>query len=631
MSDHNNGLGRYLNEDLFNKSMSRRSVLRNGVLVGLTVPVAASILAACETDDDVADDTAVEEPDDDEPATEPVDDDTDDEEEDVAEEPDDTDDDDDVEEPEETDDDVAVDSDHESLFGDDYEEPQNQGGQIVEGAFSDAATLNGILTQDTASSRVISMITKSVIGNHPITTEPIPELAEDWDITDDGLEYTFNLREDVTWHDGEQFTADDVVYTFETHMHEETGSPRTSELTARIDTVEAVDDYTVQFTLNFPSSPFLQQNMVYYIVPEHILGDVAPADLASHDYSIGTQGVTIGCGPFQFVEWVSDDHITLEAYEDYYEGAPNIDRWIRRIVPDQTVLAQQVITGEVDYGAIQESDYDNVDQQDHIDVTEFDTFNFTFYSYQLNSERSTLFQEPEVRQALVYGLDRESMVQAIRFGIGEVAIGTMPIPSWAYDPGSIDRQYEYDPDRAREMLEEAGWVEGADGIRERDGERFSFEIYTNAGNEIREQYVAVMQEQWREIGVECTPQTEEWSTFLDRITGTRDFDMFLVGFSWGVDPHQETMWHTDASEGGFNMNEYSNPEVDDLLAQGLETTDQDERRELYTQMQNILMEDLPSVILDFPQGIYGVNQRCHNIFPNDVHFTANAHEWWVDE
>jgi peptide/nickel transport system substrate-binding protein len=629
MSDQKNGLDRYLNEDLFNKSMSRRSVLRNGVLVGLTVPVAASILAACETDDDVTDDTAVEEPDDDEPATEPVDDDTDDEEEDVAEEPDDTDD--DVEEPEETDDDVAVDDDHESLFGDDYEEPQNQGGQVVEGAFSDAATLNGILTQDTASSRVISMITKSVIGNHPSTTEPIPELAEDWDISDDGLEYTFYLREDVTWHDGEQFTADDVVFTFETHMHEETGSPRTSELTSRINTIEAVDDYTVQFTLNFPASPFLQQNMVYYIVPEHILGDVEPADLASHDYSIGTQGVTIGCGPFQFVEWVSDDHITLEAYEDYFLGAPNIDRWIRRIVPDQTVLAQQVITGEVDYGAIQESDYDNVDQQDHIDVTEFDTFNFTFYAYQLNPERSTLFQEPEVRQALVYGLDRESMVQAIRFGIGEVAIGTMPIPSWAYDPGSIDRQYEYDPDRAREMLEEAGWVEGDDGIRERDGERFSFEIYTNAGNEIREQYVAVMQEQWREIGVECIPQTEEWSTFLDRITGTRDFDMFLVGFSWGVDPHQETMWHTDAAEGGFNMNEYSNPEVDELLAQGLETTDQDERRELYTQMQNILMEDVPSVILDFPQGIYGVNQRCHNIFPNDVYFTANAHEWWVDE
>jgi peptide/nickel transport system substrate-binding protein len=615
MSDQKNGAGRYLNDDVLGLRMTRRSILHKGAVLGFSIPVAASILAACEDDDDVVDTDDTEEP--------AVDTDDDAADDDVV---DDTDDDEPVD-----DEDVVVDDDHESIFGDQYESPQNQGGQIVEGAFADAQTMNGILSQDTASARVISMITKSVIGNHPETTEPIPELAESWDISDDGLVYTFNLREDVTWHDGEQLTADDIVFNYETHMIDDVGSPRNSQLTARIDTVEAVDDYTVQFNLNMAVSSFLQQDMVYYIVPEHILGDVEPADIASHPYSTGEQGVTIGCGPFQFEEWVSGDYVTLVKYEDYFLGEPNIDTWIRRIVPDQTVLAQQIGTGEVDYGAVQESDYENLDQNDNVNVTEFDTFNFTFYSYQLNPERSTLFQEPEVRQALVYGLDRESMVNAIRFGIGEVARGTMPRPSWAYDPDSLDRDYEFDPDRAREMLDEAGWVEGDDGIRERDGERFSFEIYTNAGNEIREQYVTVMQEQWREIGVECIPQTEEWNAFLDRITSTRDFEMFLVGFSWGVDPHQESMWHTDAATGGFNMNEYSNPEVDDLLAQGLETTDQDERREIYTEMQNIILEDVPSVILDFPQGIYGVNQRCHNIFPNDVYFTVNAHEWWVDE
>jgi peptide/nickel transport system substrate-binding protein len=488
--------------------------------------------------------------------------------------------------------------------------------------------MNGVLTGDTASSRVIGMFNKSVVTSHPVTTEPIPELAESWDISDDGLEYTFNLREDVTWHDGEQFTADDVVFTYELHMHEDTGSPRFTELSTRIDTVEAVDDYTVQYTLSQPASPFLQQSMVYYIVPEHILGDVEPADLASHDFSIGTEGVTIGCGPFIFQEWVSDDHITLVRNEDYYKGAPHIDQWIQRVVPDQTVLAQQIGTGEVDYGGVQEADYDGLDAQENVNVTTYDTFNFTFYSYQLDEERTTLFQEREVRQALLYGLDREGLIQAIRFGIGEVAVGTMPVPSWAYDPDSIDRHYDYDPDRAREMLDEAGWVVGDDGIRERDGERFSFQIFTNAGNEIREQYVAVMQEQWREIGVECTPQTEEWNAFLDRITSTRDYEVFLVGFSWGVEPHQETMWQTD---GGFNMNGYSNPEVDDLLAQALETTDQDERREIYTEMQNIVLDDLPSPILDFPQGIYGTNVRVHNLFPNAVSITINAHEWWVDE
>jgi peptide/nickel transport system substrate-binding protein len=611
MSDDLRTGGRRISEELLASPMTRRSILRKGVIAGLSIPVASSILAACEDDD--TDDAPVVEDDDDAPAVDPDDDDDDE----VVE-------DDDVEE------DPDVEDDHESLY-DDYESPQNQGGQITEGAFADAQTLNAVLTSDTASSRVIFMMTEPVIINHPVTTEPEQRLAESWDITDDGLQYTFNLREDVTWHDGEGLDAHDVVFTYELHMHEDTGSPRRSELTTRIESIETPDDYTVQFNLSRAASPFLQQNMVYGIVPQHVLEDVEPSEVASHPFSTGEAGTTIGCGAFQFVEWVSGDYVMLEKNPDYYGGEPNIDRWIRRIVPDQTVLAQQISTGEVDYGTVQESDYESMEAQENIEVTLVDSFGFTFYAYQLDEERTTLFQEKEVRQALLYGLDREGLVRAIRFGIGEVAIGTMPVPSWAYDPDSIDRHYDYDPDRAREMLDEAGWEEGSDGVREKDGQRLAFEIYTNAGNEIREQYVAVMQEQWREIGVECIPQTEEWNAFLDRITSTRDFEMFLVGFSWGVDPHQESMWHTDAATGGFNMNEYSNPEVDDLLAQGLETTDQDERREIYTEMQNIILEDVPSVILDFPQGIYGVNQRCHNIFPNDVYFTVNAHEWWVDE
>ena len=222
------------------------------------------------------------------------------------------------------------------------------------------------------------------------------------------------------------------------------------------------------------------------------------------------------------------------------------------------------------------------------------------------------------------------MIDAIRFGIGRVAVGTMPVMSWAYNPDAIQNKYEYDPERAKQLLDQAGWTPGPDGIRQKNGQRLAFTIYTNAGNKIREQYVAVFQEQWRQIGVECTPQTEEWNAFLDRITGTKDFEMFLVGFSWGVDPDQSTMWKCSAYEGGFNMNKYCNPEVDQLLDEALRTTDQEQRKELYTQMQNILMEDLPSAILDFPQALSVVNKRVHNLFPNDVDDRYNAHQWWVE-
>ncbi|MCM8749546.1 peptide-binding protein [Thermomicrobiaceae bacterium CFH 74404] len=511
-----------------------------------------------------------------------------------------------------------------------YEEPQNKGGTLIEGSFADAKTLNPILVSDTASGAVSDLIFNSVIRVDPQTTEPVGDLAEGWEISDDGLVYTFTLRDGVTFHDGEPFTADDVKFTYDLFMNEATGSPRTAEMTERIKTVEVVDERTVRFTLNFPVAPFLVEQMVYGIVPQHVLQDVDPAQLAQDPFSTGQKGRTIGTGPFMFEEWVKDDHITLVKNPNYWEGEPNLDQYIWKVVPDATVVAQQLKTGEIDYGDIEPSQLEDMRLQPNVNIYKYDTFDFTFYAYQLDPEKTTIFQEKEVRQALLYALDRQAMIDAIRFGIGRVAVGTMPVMSWAYNPDAIQNKYEYDPERAKQLLDQAGWTPGPDGIRQKNGQRLAFTIYTNAGNKIREQYVAVFQEQWRQIGVECTPQTEEWNAFLDRITGTKDFEMFLVGFSWGVDPDQSTMWKCSAYEGGFNMNKYCNPEVDQLLDEALRTTDQEQRKELYTQMQNILMEDLPSAILDFPQALSVVNKRVHNLFPNDVDDRYNAHQWWVE-
>jgi peptide/nickel transport system substrate-binding protein len=617
MPEPNNPRDKTYVDTLMNGRLTRRAMLRRSAALGLAVPAVASLLAACgEDDDDVPAAPGTT------PA--PTDDDDDDDDDTDVETPEPTDDDDD------DDDDVATPVDRApSFFGDQYEEPQNLGGVVIEGSFADAATVNAVLVSDTASGRIVDMISDPVVEIDPLTVEPIPMVAESIDVSDDGLVYTFPLRQDVLWHDGESVTAEDVRFTYDLHMTPETGSPRLTELTERIESIEVVDDYTVEFRLNFPVSAFLAQNMVHNLVPEHVLADVDPAELPAHPFSVGERGTTIGCGSFVFEEWVKDDHVTLVKNPNYYLGEPFIDQYIYRVVPDQTVLVQQLRTGEVDKGGIQEAFVDEIDRAANVNLVTFDTFSFTFYAYQLDEEKSTLFQEAEVRQALAYALDREALIDAIRFGYGEVAVGTMPVRSWAYNPDGIDRHYEYDPDRARQMLDDAGWVPGAGGVREKDGQRLAFEIYTNAGNEIREQYVTVMQEQWREVGAECTPQLEEWNAFLDRITGTKDFDIFLVGFSWGVDPDQSTMWQTD---GGFNMNGYVNAEVDSLLEEGLLTTDQDERVEIYTRMQNIILEDLPSVILDFPEGLHGVNVRVHNAFPQAPPSTAviNAHEWWVD-
>ncbi len=510
------------------------------------------------------------------------------------------------------------------------EPAKNKGGQLVEGTFADAKTCCSILSTDTSSNRVIDLMFNSVMTVDPSDVSPKGKLAEKFDISSDGITYTFNLRSGVKWHDGQPFSAQDVKFTYDLAMNPKTGSPRTSELTERVDSIEAPDDSTIVVKLKAPNAAFMVSNAVYNIIPQHVLKDVDPAALAQDEFSTGKKGRTIGTGPFQFEEWVKDDHMTLVKYDGYWQGSPNLDKYIYKVVPDQNVLVQQLKTGEIDVGTIQESSVDEMSKRDDLKVVQFDTFSFTFYSYQLDETKTKVFQDAAVRQALFYALDRKAMIDAIRFGIGTVAVGTMPVLSWAYNPDGITNKYEYSEDKANQVLDQAGWTKGSDGIRAKDGQKLSFTMYTNSGNDVRQQYLTVMQQQWKKIGVDMTPKTEEWNAFLDRITGTKDFDVFLVGFSWDTDPDQTTMWATDSYTGGFNMNKYSNPKVDDLLKQGLATTDQAKRKDIYTQMQNILLDDMPSAITDFPKGIYGVNNRTHNYFPNAVDIPFNAHLWWVD-
>ncbi len=507
------------------------------------------------------------------------------------------------------------------------------GGTLVQAATADATTVNPILSADTASNDVVALMFNAVMRVDPASTEPRGDLAKSWDISPDGLTYTFTLNDGVNWHDGQPLTSSDVKFTYELHLNGDSGSPHTSEIADRIASVDAPDPAMAVFTLASPASPFLVSNMVYGIVPQHILQAVAAADLAQHPFSTGKKETTIGSGPFVFSEWVKDDHITLTKNASYWRGVPNLDTYTFKVVPDPTALVQQLLTGEIDYSGrdgVDESSIKELQQDSSINVVTYDSFDFTYYGYQMDETKSKLFQEKAVRQALLYALDRQQMVDAIRFGLGRVAIGTMGVDSWAYDPDQITLKYAYDPGKANQLLDDAGWVKGSDGIRSKNGVKLSFTLYTNAGNDTHAQYMAVMQQAWKAIGVDCTPSQEEWNAFLERITSTYDFDMFLIAFSWGVDPDQTSMWSTDAYGGGFNVNKYSNPQVDDLLQQGLTETAIPTRKQIYAQMQNIIVDDLPSAIIDFPKSIAAHNTRVHNLFPNAVDDRWNAHEWWVD-
>lgn len=630
-----------LRAEILGGRLNRRDVLRRSLALGLSAPVIASLLAACGDDDDDDDDddtgqaedptpteAADQEP---EPTEEPDEEPTDEEEptqeeEEPTEEPE--------EEPtqEEPADGEQTFDGGDRLMGKDIEPAGSEGGVFISGGISDLSTLSPIMSNDTTSSDFQDYIFESLFEPNPDTLEPVGNLAASWSVNADGDVWTINLREGVTWHDGEAFTADDVKFTYDLHMTEETNSPRFSDFTSKIESVEILDEMTVRFTLTGPLPDFPLDLGVYGIVAEHVWADVAPADHAQDDGATGADpSRVVGTGPFIFEEWLIEDRASAVRNDNYWDGVPHLDRVIYRFVGDQNAVLQALITGDIDYGAVPEA---SVQQLDGTDVTVFNypTTNFTFYGTNLDAEKTTLFQDVNVRKALLYALDREAMLESIRFGFGEVAIGTMPVLSWAYNPDGIEDElhYNYDPDLARQLLDEAGWTLNDDGIREKDGQTLSFEMQTNAGNTVREQYLTIMQEFWREIGVEMTPVFEPFPALVERITETFDFQAFLIGFSWGVPPGQEAMWDCDSYPQGFNIVKYCNPDVDAVMEEAAQEVDRDRRIELYTEMQNLILADLPMAVLDFPEGIAGLNQRVHNAFPNDPNFRFNTETWWIE-
>ncbi len=522
------------------------------------------------------------------------------------------------------------------LMGKTMEVPDSPGGTMIEASILDLRSLNPLLYNDNPSFSVGYMIYQTLAEANPDTLEPVGNLAAGWEANDDATVWTVYLREGVTWQDGEAFDAEDVVFTYNMFADPATGSNQTSTLNSKLESVEMIDPMTVQFNLKLPVVDFLLDvgGVYFLMIPEHIWRDVPAAEIQQHPGSTGADpSMVVGTGPFIFKEWITGDRVTLVKNENYWDGDVYLDEFIYKIVPDTSAAVSQLKTGEVDmFLQVPGAEADGL-KSDDINVTAFSTLSFTFYGTQLDETKSTKFQDARVRKALLYAIDRQAIVDEILFGYSQVAVGTIPTLSWAFNPEGIDPalHYEYDPENAIQLLDEAGWVEGSDGIREKDGEKMSFLMYGISSSESTVQTLQVMQEYWREIGVEMTPSPEPFQSLVSRVTETFDFEAFIVGFGWGPTPDQSSMWKCDSYGVGFNIVKYCNPEVDAVLDAALSELDREKRIELYAEFQNLLLEDLPMAVTDFPQGIAGVSTRVHNYFPSSQNSRFNPEMWWVDQ
>lgn len=469
--------------------------------------------------------------------------------------------------------------------------------------------------------------------------ETEPRLAKSWDISDDGRTYTFHLNEGITWQDGEPFTANDVAFTYNymsqpgyngydsAYISEIEGYDEVKAGTAEtLSGVEVIDENTISITTTNVYSSLLNRIGGRDIVAEHIWGDVDPA---TGDQQTELIKNPVGTGPFKLKEFVQDQYVTLEANEDYWQGAPQVDE-ITYITVNTDTAQAQMLNGELDIlGLWSLSDDDlAIYEENGLDI-EYSLGN-SYQAMQVNQEEAQ-FQPVEIRRALAYAINRQGIVDALLYTHGNVANTIYAESFWAYPGDEQLSIYEYNPQKAIELFESQGYSYDADAnvMSDPEGNPVQWRLFVPTGNEAREQSGTVIQSNLGEIGIEIDVETMEFATLVDILSDNSDpnrFDLALTGYGLGADPDVSTLVTTD---GASNYSHFSDAELDELVAEVLQTADEEKKAELYTEIAVQISEKLPLVYLYNWQNADAQNPAVHTI--SNVYWTAyNSYLWTKD-
>ena len=439
-----------------------------------------------------------------------------------------------------------------------FSEPESMGGDIIVVNITDISTLNATLSTDLYSGWITGLLFDGLVGRNVIDGSIVPSLADYWESAEDGVTYTFHLNPNATFHDGTPLTAADVEFSYQSVLAEDSLSVRRGGVAATLRELVVVDDHTVQLIALEPSATFVSDAAgAFGILPKHIWESVPFADFGGDPGTTGQDpSRVIGSGPFKFVEWVPNDHVTLEKNADYWDtsNVPYADRYIYRVVADQNTAVQSVVTGESDITEVPFTQAEALRASNpELNTVNYDTLGMNYYHVNQDETKETLFLDPLVRQALHYALDRELIAETVYQGFAIQANGTQPVLSQAYAPDRINTVYNFDPDMSRSLLEQAGWVDSdGDGIVEKDGVKFSFEFIYSEGVVTYVQQIPYMQQAWREVGIEAIPSAIPFPTLLDQ-TDNGTYQMTVQGFGWSPEGDQLQMYGCESTPpGGFN-------------------------------------------------------------------------------
>ncbi|MDK7492085.1 ABC transporter substrate-binding protein [Bacillus paranthracis] len=450
--------------------------------------------------------------------------------------------------------------------------------------------------------------------------KPIPELAEKWDISSDQLTYTFHLRKDLKFSDGSPLTADDVAFTL-TILHDKAyegevdisqyavkGGKAYKEGTATsIEGIQVVDPQTIKVTTEKVNSQAI------FVLGGTVLSKAYYGkdykQNTSLDYLKELYGKPLAAGPYKFEKYIPGQEVRFVANENYYAGKPKIQNFIYKITSGDTKL-QLFQTGEVDHTGLGTGD-EVLEQAKALEFANIQIETAPSFSYIYMNNNKPYLKDKKVRQALIYGLDRKKYVDTALKGYGTVANVPIHPTSWAYTEEGVNK-YEYDKEKAKKLLDEAGWKVGSDGIREKDGQKLKLSYFGPSSAKDSDLLIPIAKENYKEIGVEFNPEFMDFNTMLSKVN-KGDYDLASVATPITSDP-SETVgeYLSGANEKSLG---YKNAKVDELIQKGIETVDIEKRKPIYKELYKELSDDPPVILLNYRRTITGYNGNIKGIDP----------------
>jgi peptide/nickel transport system substrate-binding protein len=503
------------------------------------------------------------------------------------------------------------------------------GGTLTVGIVEEPETLNPYITQLVTSFNVLSGVMEGLL-DYDTNQKLQPRLAESYSVSDDGLTYTFKLRKGVTWHDGQPFTAADVVATWKVIMNADFAAY--SQLGwDKIANIETPDDHTVVMKTTEKYAPFITYVGASPIAPKHLIDK----GLDSFKQAFGR--APVGTGPFKLAKWDSAQSITLEKFEGYWDAArkPKLDKIVMKIVPDTNTLLVQLKTGEVQLSdAVPALQVEEVQKLATVNVALRDGTEWTH----MDLKYIDFLTDKRVRQALDYATPKQQIVDQLLKGLGTVAFGDQaPGTPWI-NPNIQPRAY--DLEKAAALLQEAGFTKNADGILEKEGKPLAIDHWIPSGDDQVKRVQQVIAASWRKLGIQVDEREED----IKSIWGPNGYQftkaMTAGQYSWtnGNDPDDMFYWHssqipadptgTGGNVLGFFQQFDFQKEIDDLTAQAAGETNLEKRQQLYWKIQEVLHEQVPVIFMYWGKRVYASPKDLAGFKPNSFNYLLwDAQDW----